>query len=51
MGIILHGTDVSKAKSLDEILGAADLDYDVETRPIFVEGGVEIPGRKAIVRS
>lgn len=49
MGIILHGTDVSKAKTLDQILGASQLDYDVSTTGIQTADGTTIPGRQAIV--
>jgi phage/plasmid-like protein (TIGR03299 family) len=50
MGSWLHGYDVQKATSLDEILATAQLDYDVETTPIQTADGIEIPGRVAIRR-
>ena len=45
------GTRVETAPTSGEALRLAGLDWDVVSRPIFTEAGIEIPGWKANVRS
>ncbi|MBR0090254.1 MAG: DUF932 domain-containing protein [Lachnospiraceae bacterium] len=45
------GTDVSKATTVDTVLKEAGLDYDVELRPVFMEGGIKVPNAQVAVRT
>ena len=38
------GTDIRKATSVEEALHISGLDYTVEKVPVYLEGGIEIPG-------
>lgn len=38
------GTTISKAKTVEEALKIANLDYEVEKVPVFLEDGVKVPG-------
>ena len=38
------GTDIRKATSVEEALHLSGLDYTVEKVPVYLEGGIEIPG-------
>ena len=38
------GTSISKAKNIDQALSIANLNYEVEKVPVFLENGYEVPG-------
>lgn len=44
------GTDVSTATNVQEVIQLSGLDYTVEKQPVFLESGVQIPGRCATVK-
>lgn len=44
------GVDVKGANSLEEVMGRANLNWEVEKRPIFLEGNKVIPNQFATVR-
>lgn len=45
------GTDVREATTVDRVLKEAKLDYEVELRPVFMEGGMRIPNSQVAVRT
>lgn len=45
------GTDVTGEAQVVDVLERANLNYDVELRPVFLENGIRIPNAKAAVRT
>lgn len=44
------GTDVSGTTDVQEVIRLSGLDYTVEKQPVFLQNGVQIPGRCATVK-
>ena len=44
------GTELDSPATWDEAMKAAGLDWEVEMKPVYLEGGIEIPNKKATVR-
>lgn len=45
------GKDVRGTSTAEEVLELADLDWQVEQRPIYTEDGIKIPGYRANIRA
>jgi hypothetical protein len=45
------GTKLDGPATAAEAIAAASLDWTVDTVPVYLDGGVEIPGKKAVVRT
>lgn len=45
------GTDVREETTVEKVLARANLDYDVELRPVFTADGIRIPRQMAAVRT